>query len=63
MLTIKIHGEELAEKIHLSLAGTPAYIDSDIILTDMGNYSDYELYVGDENDNNLIISIDADSIC
>jgi len=62
MLTIKIHGEELAEKIHLSLAGTPAYIDSDIVLTDMGN-SDYELYVGDENDDNLTLSIDADSIC
>ena len=62
MLTIKIHGEELAEKIHLSLAGTPVYIDSDIVLTDMGN-SDYELYVGDENDDNLTLSIDADSIC
>lgn len=62
MLTIKIHGNELAEKIHLSLVGTPAYINSDIVLTDMGN-SDYELYVGDENDDNLILSIDADSIC
>lgn len=62
MLTIKIHGEELAEKIHLSLVGTLAYIDNDIVLTDMGN-SDYELYVGDENDDNLTLSIDADSIC
>lgn len=62
MLTIKIHGKELAEKIHLSLVGTQAYIDNDIVLTDIG-YSDYELYVGEENDDNLTIFIDADSIC
>ena len=65
MLTIKIHGKELAEKIHLSLVGASAYLESeDIVIKDIGNNLDYELCIGDKLDGyQLTLSIDADSIC
>lgn len=53
MLVIKFDDQiNLRDKICASLVGTPGFIDNEIVVTD-----DCEMYIGNENDNDIQIEI------
>ena len=58
MITFRIKDQKEATKIHDALIGTPEYINSKIVLSEMTDGSGrFELFIGDENNNNIIVNI------
>ena len=58
MLTLRIKNQKIAAMVHESLVGTPEYVNSKIVLSEMKDGSGrYELIVGEENKNDLTANL------
>jgi hypothetical protein len=54
MITLIIKNKKDAEKVHRALIGTPEYVNSKIVISEITDGSGrYELIFGDENNSNI----------
>lgn len=68
MIRITVSGEDkqelmrVKEDFHYGLVGSPAYIESEIAITDGDNPNSFELIVGNKNNSDLHININVKDI-
>ena len=54
MVTLRIKNQKIAAKVHEALIGTPEYVNSKIVISEMKDGSGrYELIFGEENKNDI----------